>query len=58
MAVFVQNEQTLCIKPVPRHMVDRIMRAVRGCETSPKLGVSGVADKDPTCAGQFLVYAN
>jgi len=58
MAVFVQNEQTLCIKPVSRHMVDRIMRAVRDCATSPKLGVSSVADKDPACAGQFLVYAN
>jgi len=58
MAVFVQNEQTLCIKPAPRHMVDRTMRAVRDCKTSPMLGVSPFADRDTACAGQFLVYAN
>jgi len=44
LAVFVQNEQTLFIKPAPRHMVDRTMRAVRDCKTSPMLGVSAVAE--------------
>lgn len=54
---FVQNEQTICIKAVPKRMVVRVMDAVRMCEPSPKLGMTCVADKDST-SGECLVYAN
>ena len=54
---YVSPEQTLTIKGVQKGMLVRIQEDIVR-EASPKLGLFHVEDKDPSCAGQYLVYAN
>ena len=54
---YVRPEQTLTIKGVRTNMLKSVQEAVIR-ETNPKLGITHVHDKDPSCAGQCLVYAN
>jgi hypothetical protein len=39
-------------------MLERVLDAIKKCETRAKLGVRFVSDKDTACAGKLLVYAN
>ena len=54
---YVQPEQTLTIKGVHKSILTRMREGIVR-ESNPKLGITHVPDKDPSCAGQFLVYAN
>ena len=55
---FVPPEQTIAIKGIrDRAALKRVREAVCS-ETNPKLGLHDVPDKDPSCAGHFLLYAN
>jgi hypothetical protein len=56
MTHFVPPSQTVCVKPLPYGLVSRIVDSI-----SQKTNPTGVAysnDKDPSCAGQYLIYAN
>ena len=56
MTHFVPPSQTVCVKPVPYGLVSRVVDSI-----SHKTNTTGVAyskDKDPSCAGQYLIYAN
>jgi len=55
---FVPPEQTIAIKGIrDRAALKRVREAVCS-EANPRLGLHDVQDKDPTCAGYFLLYAN
>ena len=58
MSAFIPPEQTVCLKSVPHSMLERVLDAIKKCETRAKLGVRFVSDKDTACAGKLLVYAN
>ena len=56
MTSYVPPEQTVCLKSLPKSKLDSTSVAIRRL-TSPT-GMSPTPDKDPACAGQFLLYAN
>jgi len=56
MSHFVPPSQTVCVKPVPYSLVSRIVDSISH-KTNPT-GVAYSKDKDPSCAGQYLIYAN
>ena len=56
MAAYVPPEHTVCLKSVPKTLLARVHDVIAR-ETSLKSIVNS-PDKDPKCAGQFLVFAN
>lgn len=56
MTHFVPPSQTVCVKPVPHGLVSRIVDNISH-KTNPTT-VAYSLDKDPSCTGQYLIYAN
>jgi len=56
MTHFVPPSQTVCVKPVPHGLVQRIVDNISH-KTNPTT-VAYSLDKDPSCTGQYLIYAN
>jgi hypothetical protein len=51
-------QQTVAIKGINSNDVLWRVREAVICKTSPGLGIYHFPDKDPSCAGQYLLYAN